>query len=115
MTNIEQQNYDKQIEDLTTRVNNITDTQTKISFFSKIKNINKYVYMIGIPVIITIILLLIKPKFLTKKVKDVKTGKENVVIDYTKIIIFLIIMIALAFGTDYLINKKFKKSITSSS
>jgi hypothetical protein len=114
MTN-NNENYDKHIEDLTNRVNSITETQTKTSFFTKLKNINKYVYMAVAPVIITIILILIKPKFLTKKVKDEKTKKENTVLDYTKIIIMLIIMVALVFGADYLINKKFKKSIASSS
>ncbi len=114
MTN-NNENYDKHIEDLTNRVNNITETQNKTNFFTKLKNINKYVYMAVIPVIITIILILIKPKFLTKKVKDEKTKKENTVLDYTKIIIMLIIMIVLVFGAEYLINTKFKKSIASSS
>ena len=115
MTNNNNDNYDKHIEDLTIRVNNITDNQNKISFFSKLKNINKYVYMSVIPVIITIIIILIKPKFLTKKVKDEKSYTENIVLDYTKVIIMLIIILALVFGSYYLISSKFKKLLTSSS
>lgn len=115
MTNNTNENYDKHIEELTNRVNSITETQNKSSFFSKLKNINKYVYMAVIPVIITIVLILTKPKFLTKKVKDEKTHKENIVLDYTKVMILLIIMIALVFGSEYLITTKFKKSVTSSS
>ena len=34
MSNIDQQNYDTHIEDLTNKVNNITDTQPKTSFFT---------------------------------------------------------------------------------
>ena len=90
-------------------------TSNAFKTYNKIKNINKYVYIIGIPIIITIILLIIKPAFLTKKVKDEKSEKEHKVIDYTRVLIVLIIMLALSFGTDYLIAKKFKKSVTSSS
>ena len=60
-----EENYDTRLKNLTNEVNKVSDDKSLSSVFTrKINNI--YIYSLAIPVIITIILVVLKPSFIRK-------------------------------------------------
>jgi hypothetical protein len=108
------ENYDTRLNELTRQVNSITNNNVNNSntFFSNISNSIKsnYLYIyVGIPIIIFIILIILKPKFIMKEIKDEKTFFIDNKINYS--VVFIIIFVILIIETVYyFINNINKKS-----
>lgn len=110
------ENYNIRLNELTRQVNSITNINninSPSSFFSNITNVinSNYLYIYaGIPVVVFILLIIIKPKFIMKEIKDEKTFFIDKKINYS--IIFIIIFIILIIETVYyFVNNVNKKSL----
>ena len=90
------ENYDTRLKNLTNEVNKISDEKSLSSVFTrKINNI--YIYTLVIPIIITIILILLKPSFIMYKNKI----NEPVVISYKKLSIVFIVLVVITIIVNY--------------
>lgn len=98
-----EENYDTRLKNLTNEVNKVSDEKSLSSVFTrKINNI--YIYSLAIPVIITIILILLKPSFIMYKNKI----NEPEVISYKKlaIVFFILVVITIIVNYVYFYRKK---------
>lgn len=96
------ENYDIRLKNLTNEVNKVSDEKSLSSVFTrKINNI--YIYTLVIPVIITIILVLLKPSFIMYKKIN-----EPEVISYKKlaIVFFILVVITIILNYVYFYRKK---------
>ena len=95
------ENYDIKLENLTQKVNKITNDKTYFSpnlFYRKINNV--YIYSFIIPIFLTFLLAIIKPGFLMYK-KD-----DKYLINFTKLFIIFFILIILTIILNYAYFKK---------
>ena len=98
-----EENYDIRLKNLTQEVNKVSDEKNLSFVFAKKIN-NIYIYTLIIPVIITIIIIFIKPSFITYK----NNINDKEVISYKKLFItfFILVIITVIINYVYFYKKK---------
>jgi heme/copper-type cytochrome/quinol oxidase subunit 2 len=98
------ENYNQRLENLTKEVDHITDTHNKKNNINDfiVKN-TKYLIIGGIPLFLTIVLIMMRFSFITKEDKE---NSEKKKLDFGKIIVCFIVLVFLTILGTYIYNYK---------
>lgn len=99
------------LDDYKNRLNYLSDqvdylTETKKKSFIKINFKYTYIYYVGIPIILIILLIISKPWFIMTEVKDNKTFFIEKKINYNKVFLYSLLIVLISFIIYFVNNLK---------